>query len=98
IRAKKSIKWKTEKAAKRINIVKSWFSEKINKINKSITGLIDPALLWLWHRLAAAAPNPPPAWEPPDVTGVALKKKKERKKRKTGGVEIKPKCMCMRGT
>ena len=35
----------------------------------SIPGLAqwikDPALLWLWHRLAAAAPTGPLAWELP---------------------------------
>ena len=49
--------------------------------------VLDPALLWLWLRLASAAPISPLAWELPYVTGVALKskkkkKKKERKKRK----------------
>jgi len=36
----------------------------------------DPALLWLWHRLAATAPIIPLAWEPPYATGVALEKAK----------------------
>jgi len=31
----------------------------------------DPALLWLWHRLAGTAPIQPLAWEPPYATGVA---------------------------
>ena len=35
----------------------------------------DPAWLWLWRRLAAAAPIRPLAWEPPYATSVALKKK-----------------------
>ena len=35
----------------------------------------DPALLWLWYRLAAAALIRPLAWELPYATGVALKKK-----------------------
>ena len=34
----------------------------------------DPELLWLWRRLAAAAPIQPLAWEPPYAVGVALKK------------------------
>ena len=40
----------------------------------------DPALLWLWCRLAATAPIQPLAWEPPYAAGVALEKikKKER--------------------
>ena len=33
----------------------------------------DPVFLWLWHRLAAAAPIPPLAWEFPYASGSALK-------------------------
>ena len=40
----------------------------------------DPALLWLWHRLAAKAPIRPLAWEPPYAAGVALDKAKKKKK------------------
>ena len=41
----------------------------------------DPGLLWLWRRLAAAAPIQPLAWELPYASSAALKsKKKERKK------------------
>ena len=36
----------------------------------------DPVLLWLWWRLAAAAPVAPLAWELPYAAGAALKKKK----------------------
>ena len=36
----------------------------------------DPALLWLWCRLAAVVPIRPLAWEPPYAAGVALKSKK----------------------
>ena len=39
----------------------------------------DLALLWLWCRLAAVAPISPPAWEPPYVVGVALKRQKTKK-------------------
>ena len=35
----------------------------------------DPALLWLWCRLAATALIRPLAWEPPYTAGAALKKK-----------------------
>ena len=35
---------------------------------------LDPALLWLWHRLAAVAPIRPLAFEPPYAAGVALKR------------------------
>ena len=40
----------------------------------------DLTLLWLWCRLAAAAPICPLAWKPPYATGSALKKKKKKKK------------------
>ena len=40
----------------------------------------DPALLWLWCRLAAVAPIGPLAWKPPYAMGVALKSKKKKKK------------------
>jgi len=53
----------------------------------SIPGLAqwveDPALLWLWCRLAAVALIPPLAWEPPYATGAALKSKKKKKKKKS---------------
>ena len=35
---------------------------------------LDPMFLWLWHRLAAAAPIQPLAWELLYAAGVALKK------------------------
>ena len=38
----------------------------------------DPALLWLWRRLAAAAPIRPLAWEPPYAVGAALEKTKKK--------------------
>ena len=47
---------------------------------------LDPALLWLWHRLAAAAPIQPLAWELPYVAGVALKRK--AKKNPTAAVQV----------
>ena len=40
---------------------------------------MNPALLWLWCRLAAAAPIRPRAWEPPYAAAVALKSKTETK-------------------
>ena len=42
----------------------------------------DLALLWLWHRSAAVVPNRLLAWDPPHVTGAALKKTKRQKKKK----------------
>ena len=43
---------------------------------------LDPKLLWLWHRLAAVAPNQSLAWEPPYAVGTALKIKDQEKKKK----------------
>ena len=41
----------------------------------------DPALLWLWCRLATAAPIGPLAWELPYSTGADLKNRQKRKRR-----------------
>ena len=38
---------------------------------------LDPALLWLWRRLAAVALIQPLAWELPYALGAALKRKKD---------------------
>ena len=40
------------------------------------------ALLWLWHRPAAAAPVQPLAWEPKHATGAALKGQKTKQTNK----------------
>ena len=40
---------------------------------------LDPELLWLRHRLAAAAPSRLLAWELPYASGTALKSKKKKK-------------------
>ena len=42
----------------------------------------------LWCRPAATAPIRPLAWEPPYVTGVALKKTKKRKKEIEGNTLV----------
>ena len=42
----------------------------------------DPALLWLWYRLAATAPIRPLAWEPPYAEGVAKRNSKDKKTKK----------------
>ena len=44
----------------------------------------DLALLWLWHRLAAAAPIRPLAWELPYATSAALEKNQKPKTKQTG--------------
>ena len=43
---------------------------------------LDPALLWLWHRLATTALIRPLAWEPLDAVGAALKSKNKTKQDK----------------
>ena len=40
----------------------------------------DPALLWLWHRLAAIALIQALAWEVLYAAGAALKRKEKKKK------------------
>ena len=49
---------------------------------------LDPALLWLWWRLASIALIRPLAWEPPYTTGVVLKrlKKKKQTNKKQGDI------------
>ena len=42
----------------------------------------DLALLWLWHRLAAATLIQPLAWELPFAAGAALNSKKNKNKKK----------------
>jgi len=51
---------------------------------------MDPMLLWLWCRPAAAAPMQHLAWELPHATGAALKRKKQ-KTNKTKQSNCKPK-------
>ena len=43
----------------------------------------DPALLWLWRRLAATALIRPLAWEPPYASGAAQEMAKKKKKMKS---------------
>jgi hypothetical protein len=43
----------------------------------------DPALLWLWCRLAATAPIRPLTWEPPHAKDTALKRHTQKKARLT---------------
>ena len=56
----------------------------------------DPALLWLWRRLAATASIRPLAWEPPNAAGAAQEMAKRQKKKKkrihTGPPQTLPKC------
>ena len=53
----------------------------------------DPALLWLWHKLAATAPIPPLAQELPYAAGSAVKRKtkqNENQNSRCGTVETNP--------
>ena len=43
----------------------------------------DPALLWLWHRLAATAPIRPLAWESPCAAAAAQEIAKKDKNKQT---------------
>ena len=43
---------------------------------------LDPALLWLWCRLAATTPIRPLAWEPPYAMEAALEKAQRQKDKK----------------
>ena len=42
---------------------------------------LDPALLWLWYRLAAAALIEPLAWKLLYVAGAAIERNKKKKKK-----------------
>ena len=48
---------------------------------------LDPALLQLWHRLAAAAPIQPLDWKLPYAADVALKGQRKKERRKEGRKE-----------
>ena len=50
---------------------------------------LDLVLLGHWHRLAAAAPMRPLAWEPPYAARAALEKVKMTKKKKKFSLERK---------
>ena len=50
---------------------------------------LDPALLWLWPRLAATAPIRPLAWEPPYAAGAAQEIAKRQKKKKKNPHKLK---------
>ena len=49
---------------------------------------LDPVLLWLWYRPAAAALIQPLVWELPYATGAALKRQREKKKKRKKSTEF----------
>ena len=56
--------------------------EDVDSIPSLAQWVKDPALLWLWCKLAATAPIRPLAWEPPYAMGAALRRQKKREKKK----------------
>ena len=52
---------------------------------------LDPVLLWLWCRSAAAAPIRPLAWELPYAVGATLKEQKTNKKPQPWEMPQRPK-------
>ena len=56
----------------------------------AVVMVVVSCVLWLWYRLAVAAPIQPLAWELPYAIGVALKRQKEKikKKEKTAVSEV----------
>ena len=58
--------------------------------------VLDLALLWLWHRLAAVTLVQPLAWEPPYAAGVTLKGHNKKKRiENLSSLNLPKKCKCL---
>ena len=53
-------------------------SSIVTSCSSGSRGSLDPVLLWLWHRPAAAALIQPLAWELPYATAVAIKQQQQQ--------------------
>ena len=87
-----ALKSQKDKKKKDINygvlVMAQWLTNptSIHEDAGSILGLAqwvnDPALVWLWRRLAAIAPIRPLAWEDPYAAGAAQEMAKRQKNKK----------------
>ena len=62
-------------------------TQRCRELRRRSQARLGPALLWLWHRLAAVAPIQPLAWEPPYAAGVAVQKRQKDKKIKINKIK-----------
>ena len=69
--------WSSRRGAAEMNPTRN--HEDVGLIPGLAQRVKDPALLWLWCRLAAIAPIRPLAWEPPYAASVTLKSKKKKR-------------------
>jgi len=70
--------------------VAQWLTNPPGSIPALAQWVKDPALLWLWHRLAATSLIRPLAWEPLYAAGSGPRKGKKTKKKKKKKVRTIP--------
>ena len=56
---------------------------------------LDPMLLWLWCRPAAAVPIQPLAWELPNAPGAALNSKSKTKQKTHNDLKVQYRKICL---